>query len=117
MREGTIKVREILPADSTNFTDKQIQEALWHYYYDIEKSVTYLLGTLTPRVPKKAAGKKGSGELISLRRESFFLLLCFVFFCRIINTYIFWTGGGFLVLPFVTLIFNVTLANTDDRCL
>ncbi|KAF7941666.1 uncharacterized protein EAE97_006503 [Botrytis byssoidea] len=60
MREGTIKVREILPADSTNFTDKQIQEALWHYYYDIEKSVTYLLGTLTPKVPKKAAGKKGS---------------------------------------------------------
>ncbi|KAF7892059.1 hypothetical protein EAF00_008361 [Botryotinia globosa] len=60
MREGTIKVREILPADSTNFTDKQIQEALWHYYYDIEKSVTYLLGTLTPKGPKKAAGKKGS---------------------------------------------------------
>ncbi|KAM3148388.1 HBS1-like protein [Botrytis cinerea] len=60
MREGAIKVREILPADSTNFTDKQIQEALWHYYYDIEKSVTYLLGTLTPKVTKKAAGKKSS---------------------------------------------------------
>ena len=87
MREGAIKVREILPADSTNFTDKQIQEALWHYYYDIEKSVTYLLGTLTPKVTKKAAGKKSSGELISLRLESFSVFIFFFcvwsFFCRI----------------------------------
>lgn len=79
MREGAIKVREILPADSTNFTDKQIQEALWHYYYDIEKSVTYLLGTLTPKVTKKAAGKKSSGELISLRLESFSVFFFFAF--------------------------------------
>ncbi|QSZ36261.1 hypothetical protein DSL72_007387 [Monilinia vaccinii-corymbosi] len=60
MRQGTIKVREILPADSSNITDKQIQEALWHYYYDVEKSIAYLLKPQTPKVPKKDGGNKSS---------------------------------------------------------
>ncbi|RAL62594.1 hypothetical protein DID88_004441 [Monilinia fructigena] len=64
MRQGTIKVREILPASSSNITEKQIQDALWHYYYDVEKSVTYLLNIQTPKVPKKVGGNKGSGENI-----------------------------------------------------
>ncbi|KAG4032684.1 hypothetical protein MFRU_006g01510 [Monilinia fructicola] len=60
LRQGTIKVREILPASSSNITEKQIQDALWHYYYDVEKSVAYLLNIQTPKVPKKAGGNKGS---------------------------------------------------------
>jgi elongation factor 1 alpha-like protein len=42
MRLGTIQVRECLPQESRHITDKQIQEALWHYYYDVDKSVSYL---------------------------------------------------------------------------
>lgn len=41
MRQGTVKVRQAL---GPNFavTDNDIQEALWHYYYDVSKSVSYL---------------------------------------------------------------------------
>src|ERR1700744_4305809 len=41
MRQGTITVRAALGAASS-VTDSEIQEALWHYYYDIAKSVAYL---------------------------------------------------------------------------
>lgn len=41
MQQGTIKVRQGLGA-AYNVSDKDIQEALWHYYYDIGKSVSYL---------------------------------------------------------------------------
>ena len=49
MRIGTIAVREVLPAATTQITDKEIQESLWHYYYDVEKTVAYLLGKHTPK--------------------------------------------------------------------
>ncbi|KAJ8062872.1 hypothetical protein OCU04_008126 [Sclerotinia nivalis] len=61
MRQGTIKVREALPSGTSKITEKQIQEALWHYYYDVEKSVKYLVNTYLPKVPKKIAGNKSSG--------------------------------------------------------
>jgi len=41
LRLGTVKVREAL-GPSFPTTDDEIQEALWHYYYDVGKSVTYL---------------------------------------------------------------------------
>ncbi len=41
MREGIIKVRAAL-GPTFPATDKEIEEALWHYYYDVSKSVTYL---------------------------------------------------------------------------
>ena len=47
MREGLYKVREAISGDIPGVTDKAIEEALWHYYYDVEKSVTYLLSMLT----------------------------------------------------------------------
>ena len=40
MREGLIRAREVLEND---FTDREIQESLWHTYYDVEKTVDYLL--------------------------------------------------------------------------
>lgn len=40
MREGTAQARELLGSE---FTDKEIQESLWHYYYDVDKTVNYLL--------------------------------------------------------------------------
>ena len=41
LRLGTIKVHELLGIDFP-ISEEEIQEALWHYYYDVEKSVTYL---------------------------------------------------------------------------
>lgn len=41
LQVGTIQVRESL-GPSFPATDKEIQEALWNYYYDVGKSVTYL---------------------------------------------------------------------------
>lgn len=45
MRAGTISVRQALGETSAFVTDTEIQEALWHYYYDVGKSVTYLKST------------------------------------------------------------------------
>lgn len=42
MRTGTIAVREGLGDTSDFTTDKEIQDALWHYFYDTEKSIAYL---------------------------------------------------------------------------
>jgi len=63
MRVGTIAVRAELPATATHITDKQIQEALWHYYYDIEKSVGYLMSTYVAKKEKEK--KKSKGGFIS----------------------------------------------------
>jgi elongation factor 1 alpha-like protein len=64
MRVGTIRVREAL-GDMSGFTsEEQIQEALWHYYYDVGKSVSYLknkLGVESKQdAPKKAKAKTTS---------------------------------------------------------
>lgn len=47
MQQGTIKVREGL-GTTYNVSDKDIQEALWHYYYDVGKSVSYLKSKYSP---------------------------------------------------------------------
>ena len=68
MRQGTIDIREALPADSGHITDKQIQEALWHYYYDVEKSLAYLVAAYgAKKTPKKAMTKKAQGGLFPFR--------------------------------------------------
>jgi elongation factor 1 alpha-like protein len=41
MRLGTVRVQEAL-GSAVPVSEKEIQEALWHYYYDVDKSVTYL---------------------------------------------------------------------------
>ena len=42
LRLGTIKVRESLPSSTYYIPEKEIHDALWNYYYDIAKTVTYL---------------------------------------------------------------------------
>jgi elongation factor 1 alpha-like protein len=39
-------------------SDREIQDALWHYYWDVGKSVAYLKNTRTPRTPQQQQGKK-----------------------------------------------------------
>lgn len=57
MRQGTIEVKAALD-DSISISDKEIEEALWHYFYDITKSVTYLKNKHAPMPTKVAAQKK-----------------------------------------------------------
>lgn len=42
LRLGTAKVRDVLGPELP-ITDKEIEDSLWHYYYDIDKTVNYLL--------------------------------------------------------------------------
>ncbi len=42
LRLGTVQVRNTLGQGFASITDKEIQDTLWHYYYDISKSVSYL---------------------------------------------------------------------------
>lgn len=42
LREGTVTVRSVLGSD-VSVTDEEIQESLWYYYYDVEKTVDYIL--------------------------------------------------------------------------
>ena len=60
MRLGTIAVRDALGQGVPGITDKDIQEALWHYYYDLDKSVNYLLSKAMPKEEKKKKTKGGS---------------------------------------------------------
>jgi elongation factor 1 alpha-like protein len=47
LRIGTTKVREALNSDM-DVSDAQIQESLWHYFYDVGKTVTYLKSEAHP---------------------------------------------------------------------
>ncbi|KAH8887696.1 hypothetical protein GQ53DRAFT_290219 [Thozetella sp. PMI_491] len=79
MREGTAAVQASLGANASKVTKTQIEEALWHYYYDVDKAVTYLVSKIiTPPEPKKAkalpqktavgtAGKKSTPNLEELK--------------------------------------------------
>jgi len=46
LRLGTARVREIMGPDFSS-TDEEIQESLWHYYYDADKVVAYLKSLLS----------------------------------------------------------------------
>ncbi|KAI1000570.1 HBS1-like protein [Podosphaera aphanis] len=64
MRIGTIAVRAELPPYTNYITDQQIQESLWHTYYDIDRTVNYLT-RMYPDKSKEAStvgekNKKGS---------------------------------------------------------
>lgn len=59
MNEATTEVQRALGNEASKVTVKQIQEALWHYYYDVDKSVTYLLSKYIAPPPAKPAKPKG----------------------------------------------------------
>lgn len=61
LQAGSIAVRAELPPNSTSqISDKQITDALWHYYYDVEKSVNYLVGTVKKENVKKEPKVQGA---------------------------------------------------------
>jgi hypothetical protein len=68
MVAGTIAVREALGPDVPGVTDGEIQEALWHYYYNVGQTVTYILEMRMKKSggAKKEKKKKKGGLAISL---------------------------------------------------
>lgn len=51
-------VRAELEESGLQVTEKEIQDALWHYYWDVGKSVAYLKNSRTARDQSGAAAKK-----------------------------------------------------------
>ncbi|KAI8186658.1 HBS1-like protein [Colletotrichum sp. SAR 10_65] len=73
MAEGTQFVRSSLGSDADKVTTQQIQDALWHYFYDIEKSVSYLKKKFIDPPPKQEPKKtKDVPRIASLTAASYF---------------------------------------------
>ncbi|KAI5866182.1 P-loop containing nucleoside triphosphate hydrolase protein [Durotheca rogersii] len=53
MDAGTDEIRASLGSESSKVTTQQIQEALWHYYYDVDKSIAYLISKFIAPPSKK----------------------------------------------------------------
>lgn len=47
LKEGLRKVRTVLGNDIPGLTDKGIQDSLWYYFFDVEKTVNYILSKTT----------------------------------------------------------------------
>lgn len=45
LHDGKTEVRSILGGEAIIVTDAEIEESLWHYYYDVDKTVNYLRST------------------------------------------------------------------------
>ncbi|KAG6013138.1 hypothetical protein E4U43_007473 [Claviceps pusilla] len=58
MDKGTADVKKSLGANASKVSIQQIQEALWHYYYDVDKSVAYLRKTFIAPPPSTTAASK-----------------------------------------------------------
>jgi elongation factor 1 alpha-like protein len=54
-------VRAELDEAGLQASDREIEEALWHYYWDVGKSVAYLKNSRTPRTQQQG-GKQKKGE-------------------------------------------------------
>jgi elongation factor 1 alpha-like protein len=68
MTQGTAQVQAALGVEASKVTVAQIEEALWHYYYDVDKSVAYLISKYVNPAPKpkpaktKPQEKNGNGK-------------------------------------------------------
>jgi elongation factor 1 alpha-like protein len=58
MEEATGEVRKLLGADFKKLSVKQVQDSLWHYYYDVDKTVAYLKKTYISPPAAKITPKK-----------------------------------------------------------
>ncbi|KAL2203216.1 hypothetical protein CC79DRAFT_1279619 [Sarocladium strictum] len=62
MDQAKAQVSTVMGADYRKLTTKDVEDTLWHYFYDIEKSVAYLrktyLAAPAPKPAPKAAPKK-----------------------------------------------------------
>ncbi|KAK3303544.1 uncharacterized protein B0T15DRAFT_540514 [Chaetomium strumarium] len=66
MNQGTADVQAALGVEASKVTVAQIEEALWHYYYDVDKTVAYLKSKFINPRPKttKPAGQPPIGKSV-----------------------------------------------------
>lgn len=64
MAQGTADVQAALGVEASKVTTAQIEEALWHYYYDLDKTVAYLISKFVNPRPKttKPAAQPPNGK-------------------------------------------------------
>ena len=55
-------VRAELDEAGLQASDREIADALWHYYWDVGKSAAYLKNSRTPRQTQQPAQKKGKAK-------------------------------------------------------
>ncbi|KAG0641610.1 P-loop containing nucleoside triphosphate hydrolase protein [Tuber brumale] len=56
LQEGLTQVRGALERARISATDKEIEESLWYYYFDVSKTINYILSHHAPaKKPKKKA--------------------------------------------------------------
>ena len=58
MTAATAEVKSMLGSQASKVTTQQIQESLWHYYYDVDKTIAYLISKFIDPAPKPAAKTK-----------------------------------------------------------
>lgn len=58
MTAATTEVRSMLGSQASKVTTQQIQESLWHYYYDVDKTIAYLISKFIDPAPKPPAKNK-----------------------------------------------------------
>jgi elongation factor 1 alpha-like protein len=64
MNQGIADVQAALGVEASKVTVTQIEEALWHYYYDLDKTVAYLISKFVNPRPKatKPAAQPPNGK-------------------------------------------------------
>lgn len=65
LAEATAEVKTTLGPQADKVTTKQIEEALWYYYYDVDKSVAFLINKFIDPAPKSAKTTNGKRRLFS----------------------------------------------------
>jgi elongation factor 1 alpha-like protein len=67
MNQGTADVQAALGVEAFKVTVAQIEDSLWHYYYDIDKTVAYLISkyvNASPKATKSAAPPPPNGKSV-----------------------------------------------------
>lgn len=104
MSKGTTEVQKALGNDASRVTVAQIQEALWHYYYDVDKSVGYLRRTFISPVqkPVKKTPEGKSGDFSFSDRLGMFVMASAVDQGRPVRSAVYQDGHGSLGHPYLS---------------
>ncbi|POG57759.1 hypothetical protein GLOIN_2v1737167 [Rhizophagus irregularis DAOM 181602=DAOM 197198] len=82
MDKGKMFVRNVI-GQVEGISDKDIENALWNYYYNTEDTIAYLLDEVhKSKANKKSQKKLGSNKTIPVKKgdSSLYLLFYFIFF-------------------------------------
>ncbi|KAF2149357.1 hypothetical protein K461DRAFT_270960 [Myriangium duriaei CBS 260.36] len=73
LRQGTVEVKAAL-GNSSQISDLAIQEALWHYWFDVDKTIIYLKNQeqpkSTPKLPKVTSRFDQAAAASAVKAES-----------------------------------------------